>query len=165
MKNIKLKMIETLELEPLPGEGGFFKRTYCSNDFVEAKTLSGKLVKRPRSTSILFLVGGEDFSALHKLEFDEVFSFSDGEPCKMFLIDDKGSGHTVILGRDLAKGEKPHFTVPAGWLQGLRSIGEWSLVSASMSPGFDYEDFSMPNRTDLLKKYPNLKDDIKKYTR
>ena len=113
IKNMKLKMIETLELEPLHGEGGFFKRTYCSTEFVEAKTISGKLVKRPKSTSILFLVGGEDFSALHKLEFDEVFSFNDGDPCKMFLIDDKGSGHTVILGRDVHKGERAHFTVPA----------------------------------------------------
>ena len=86
---MKSKIIKALELEPLSGEGGFFKRTYCSTEIVEAVTLSGKKVKRPKATSILYLIGGEDFSSLLKLEFDEFFAFTDGDPCRMFLIDDK----------------------------------------------------------------------------
>jgi predicted cupin superfamily sugar epimerase len=59
----KETIIKRLDLEPLEGEGGFFRRTHCSSEFINALTLSGKRVQRPKSTSILFLVGGEDFSA------------------------------------------------------------------------------------------------------
>lgn len=161
----KETIIKRLDLEPLEGEGGFFRRTHCSSESINALTLSGKRVQRPKSTSILFLVGGEDFSALHKLEFDEFYHFSDGESCELFLIDNLGNSHKIILGKDFSKGHVLQFMVPAGWLQGLRSLGEWSLVGTTMSPGFDFDDFLLPTQKELLEKYPSLKNDITRFTR
>jgi predicted cupin superfamily sugar epimerase len=161
----KETIINNFDLKPLEGEGGFFRRTYCSSESVKAVTLSGKSVQRPKSTSILFLVGGEDFSALHKLEFDEFYHFSDGNSCELFLIDNTGKSHKIILGKDISKGHVLQFMVPAGWLQGLRSLGEWSLVGTTMSPGFDFDDFSLPTQKELLEIYPNLKKEILRFTR
>ena len=161
----KEALIKALNLEPLKDEGGFFRRTHCSDETVTRVTLSGKTVQRPKSTAILYLVGGDDFSALHKLEFDEFYHFSDGDPCELFLIDKQGKGHNIKLGKDYSKGQILQFMVPAGWLQGLKTLGDWSLVGTTMSPGFDFDDFHMPQQDELLKKYPYLETDILRFTR
>jgi predicted cupin superfamily sugar epimerase len=33
--------------------------------------------------------------------------------------------------------------VPADWWQAARSLGDWSLVTCSVGPGFDFADFEL----------------------
>lgn len=157
----KEEKIRELRLEPLEGEGGFFRQTQKSEELVTAKLWSSqKEALRPRLTSILFLVGGEDFSALHSLELGEEFRFLDGAPCEQVQITPGGELSKTILGK-----ENQEAYVKAGNLQGLRSLGDWSLLGAVMSPGFDYADLHVPTRAELLERFPALRAQIERYTR
>jgi len=132
---------------------------------VTVKKSLGVEVERPKATSILYLVGGDDFSALHRLEFNEFYHFSVGASVEIFLIHSSGKSETVFLGPKVDKGEKLQLMIPAGTLQGVRSLGDWSLMGTAMCPGFDFDDFQMPTREELIMKYPDLKADITRFTR
>lgn len=160
----KEDIIRTLSLAPLPGEGGFFRQTTRGPEDISCRLhSSGEEVLRPSLTAILFLVGGEDFSALHWLELGELFHFREGAPCELVQITPGGQLKRSVLGR--GEGELAQAYVPAGNLQGLRSLGEWSLVGAVMSPGFDYADLHLPPRQELLRQFPHLRAEIERFTR
>ncbi len=57
-------LIEQLGLEPLPGEGGFFKRVHS---FMKEDRLLGSV--------IYYLITEESYSSLHYLSTDEVWFF------------------------------------------------------------------------------------------
>jgi predicted cupin superfamily sugar epimerase len=48
-----------------------------------------------------------------------------------------------VLGTDLAAGQRPQAVVPAGWWQAATSLGAWTLVGCTVSPGFDFAAFEM----------------------
>jgi hypothetical protein len=47
------------------------------------------------------------------------------------------------LGPDVLGGASPQIVVPKGWWQAARSLGEWTLVSCTVSPGFRFEGFEL----------------------
>ncbi len=161
----KQEIIKQLGMIPLDGEGGFFKQTHLSDVLVESKLKNGKLIKRPSCTSILYLIGGEDFSALHRLEINEFFHFVAGATCELTQINEQGVLTKTKLGSELDKETSSQEIVFAGNLQGLRSLGEWTLLGTYMSPGFSFEDFEIPSRGELLERFPNLKNEVLSLTR
>ena len=56
-----------------------------------------------------------------------------------------GSGpiHRVTLGPDLAKGESPQGIVPANHWQAAETLGDWTLVGATVAPGFEFATFEL----------------------
>ena len=138
-----------LHLEPLPLEGGLFRRTF---------TGSG-------ATAILFMLIGDDVSALHRLTGDEVYFHHGGGPLRMLLIEPDGTHHEVLIGSDVAAGEQPQLHVPALWWQGSSAGGPWSLVSTVVSPGFDWHGFTLGDRTELTALAPTAAGRIAELTR
>lgn len=128
------ELAAALDLELLPLEGGLYRRTF---------TGSG-------ATAILFMLIGDDFSAMHRLETDEIYFHHSGSPLKMLLIDPAGAASEVIIGPDALAGQHPQFHVPAYWWQGSSTDGPWSLVSTVVSPGFDWRDFVLGDREVLV---------------
>jgi len=55
--------------------------------------------------------------------------------------------------------------VPGGELQAARTAGEYTLTACFVAPGFDFADFSMPSRDELLLVYPERKELILAFTR
>ena len=49
----------------------------------------------------------------------------------------------IVLGVDLATGERPQAVVPADWWQTARSLGDWTLVGCTVAPGFDFSQFEL----------------------
>lgn len=157
----KEEMIRDLALEPLPGEGGFFRQLVRTDKKIPCRLFStGAEVLRPEKTAIRYLAGGEDFSALHVLEFGETFHFLDGAPATMVQLTPDGA-----LKEECLDSANKKVFVPAGTLQGLRSNGEWTLLSCEMSPGFEYEDLRVPSREELLTRFPQHEALIRKFTR
>lgn len=156
MKNQIEKIINQLNLEPHP-EGGFFKETYRSATQIDEATLGEPFVgARNISTGIYFLLTADTFSAFHKINQDEMWHFYDGSPLKIHMISARGEYSETIVGRNLAAGEMPQFTVPAGTWFGATVIesNNFSLVGCTVSPGFDFRDFQMPAQKELLKRFP-----------
>lgn len=156
------RVIELLDLQPHP-EGGWYAETFRSPAMVNLP--DGR--ERSAVTSIHFLLEAGGFSAWHRVASDEIWHFQEGNGLELVTIDPKGSAVTTLLGPDLSVGMKTHHAVPAGWWQAARSVGTagHTLVVCTVSPGFDFADFEMPRREDLLVLFPGQRDLILEFTR
>jgi hypothetical protein len=98
-----------LKLEPLPVEGGFFRRSYTS-----AHAVGMPRGNRPMSTAIFYLLETGTFSEMHVLASDEIYHFYLGDPVEMLQLFPDGSSAVFTLGQDLAAGQHVQLVVPAG---------------------------------------------------
>lgn len=148
------EIIERLQLVPLTIEGGYFRETYRAPLIVPAATLPSEYSgDRNASTAIYYLLTPDTFSAIHRVKSDEVFHFYAGDAVEMLQIRPDGTAKVVIIHNDLADGREPQVIVPAGVWQGCRLLpgGQWALMGCTVAPGFDYADFELAERDDLLK--------------
>ena len=147
------EVIASLDLSPHP-EGGFYAETFRALPL--PADLPGRGA-RAASTAIYFLLRREDFSALHVVASDEVWHHYLGDPLELCCFDAMGVQRTVELGRDLARGQRPQHVVRAGELQGARVLDGphgFALCGCTVAPGFDFADFRMPSRAELLAQLP-----------
>jgi predicted cupin superfamily sugar epimerase len=129
-----------LRLAPHPREGGFYVRTYESGEMVSLDRYPGP---RHTGTAIYYLLEPGTFSEMHRLQSDEVFHFYAGDAVEMLQLRDGQPGHVVVIGNDLAAGERPQVVVERNVWQGsrLRAGGRWALLGCTVSPGFEFEDY------------------------
>ena len=133
MKNAD-DIISELQLLPHP-EGGYFRET-----FRDAAENEGRSV----GTAIFFLLRAGEVSRWHKVDAAEIWHFYAGSPLELGLADEDGkNARTETLGIDLANGELPQRVIPTGWWQQARSLGDWTLVGCTVSPGFEFSGFEM----------------------
>ncbi|MBU6374633.1 MAG: cupin domain-containing protein [Bdellovibrionales bacterium] len=163
------ELIEKLGLKPLPEEGGYYKETYRHVVGIPAEAAGiSRSGSRRLATAIYYVVVPSSFSALHLLQkSDEIFHFYGGDPVEMIQIDPQGKLHTFVLGADVMAGESPQVVVPGGNWQALRlkEGGAWALMGTTVSPGFEFEDFELKSREELLKLFPQHRDAVLKFTR
>ncbi|MEO6603935.1 MAG: cupin domain-containing protein [Polyangiaceae bacterium] len=157
------QVITALGLTPHP-EGGFFRETFRAPSVVAAPFAQ---VPRAASTAIYFLLRAGDFSAFHSVRSDEVWHHYLGATLELHTIDPTGGYERIELGPNLLNGELPQWVVPANHLQGARIIGGdgFGLFGCTVAPGFDFADFSMPDRSELVARFPTLADLIESFTR
>src|SRR5215469_8377275 len=136
---------EILGLQPHPVEGGWFVRTYESGERVAAEAFGDGRYPGARftGTAIYYLLEPGTFSEMHRLRSDEIFHFYAGDPVEMLQLLPDGSGRTVVIGNDLAAGQRPQVLVERGVWQGSRLVGggRWALLGCTVTPGFEYEDY------------------------
>ncbi len=134
-------VVSDLGLEPLPDEGGFFRRTHFDE----------------YGSVILYVLGGEHVSRMHRLDGPETWYHHAGAPVELLVIDSH-EATTVMLGSDSAAGHVPQYTVPAGAHQGALSMGRWSLTSTSMAPRYDERNFALSPIQALIVAFPAISD-------
>ncbi len=150
-------VIRVLDLQPLAMEGGFFRETYRSKLRLAPSCLGAPYrQEKAAGTAIYYLLTPETFSALHRLPTDEIFHHYLGGPVEMLQLWPDGRSNVVLIGSDLAAGQQPQVVVPAGVWQGSRLLpgAEFALMGTTMAPGFDYADFELGLRGELIEKYP-----------
>lgn len=151
-------LVKKLEMLPHP-EGGYYKEVYRCDEKISQKALPVRFTgDRNFATAIYFLIGKDNFSALHKIKSDETWHFYYGDTLEVIEIDDTGNLKITLVGNKLEEGEVFQYTVKAGTWFGSRvkAGGSFSLVGCTVSPGFDFDDFEMAERTDLIAKFPAL---------
>jgi len=158
--------INQLGLEPHP-EGGCFKEIYRSEATVPGEALPGYDGPRNLGTSIYFLLQDEEFSALHRIKQDELWHFYAGSTLTVHVIDVAGRYSPIRMGPDPEAGECVQALVPGGSLFGASVDGSrgYALVGCTCIPGFDFADFEMLGRDELLGRYPQHKELIERLTR
>ena len=162
------QLIRQLDLRRLPVEGGFYRETYRSPLELPAGSLGpGYGGARSAGTAIYYLLTPDTSSALHRLPGPEVYHFYLGDAVEMVQLEAGGAGGVVILGPDLAAGEKLQVVVPGGVWQGsrLRPGGAFALMGTTMTPGFEFEDYEAGVAADLRVRYPAFADWIDRLTR
>ena len=163
----------TLRLEPHPREGGWFVQTYTAGAVLPVSAYAGSSdpvrYSGPRrlSTAIYYLLEPTTFSEMHRLGSDEIFHHYAGGAVEMLQLWPGGRIERVVLGKDLAAGQRPQLIVPRGVWQGSRLLGsdEWALLGCTVSPGFDYADYETGTCAELLSGWPAATTLIKALTR
>ena len=149
-------------------EGGYYKETYRSNGLIKNNNLSDHFLgDRNYSTCIYFLLTSEKFSAFHKINQDEIWHFYSGTTLKLHMISLDGNYSFVLIGNDLLNNEKPQFVVPAQYWFAAEIIKEnsFAFTGCTVSPGFDFKDFVLPKREELIALFPKHSKIIKQLTR
>lgn len=148
--------IEKLNLQSHP-EGGYFAETYRSEEIIPSDFLPERYIgERNFGTAIYFLLKGNQHSSFHKLKSDEVWHFYTGSGLTLYVIDFEGYLHQNILGPEFEKGEQFQITVSANqWFAAkVNDPNRFSLVGCTLAPGFDFNDFELADRSQLVKQYP-----------
>lgn len=159
--------IQKLALEAHP-EGGYYRQTYRADLVLSQGALPPQFTGlRPASTAIYFLLEGEDFSAFHRLRSDELWHFYVGGQLVIHVIEPEGRYSEIQLGSDPDAGVVLQAAVKAGcWFASrVRDGKSYALVGCTVAPGFDFEDFELAKRKELVRRYPQYGEVIVKLTR
>lgn len=127
-------VIRTLNLKPHP-EGGWYAETH------RVPAPDGQ---RSPGTAIYYALGEGERSHWHHVDATEIWHWHAGAPLELSLA--ASDAHTPIahvLGPDLTAGQRPQVVVPVHHWQAARSLGAWTLVGCTVSPGFDFSGFVM----------------------
>ncbi|MBD2480442.1 cupin domain-containing protein [Planktothrix sp. FACHB-1365] len=160
------QLIEKYQLIPHP-EGGYFRETYRSEGVIPDSALPDNFTgDRNYCTGIYFLLPQGTKSCLHRIQSDEMWHFYLGGSMTLVLMHEDYGVQNIILGSDIQAGETVQFIVPAGWWFGgyPNSESAYSFVGCTVAPGFDFADFELASRTDLISQFPESSELILKLT-
>jgi len=150
--------IDLYRLQPHP-EGGWYREVHRST--TSLGLLPGYPGKRTALTAIYFLLAAGEFSAFHRVRSEEAWVHLAGAPLELVLLEKEPRFRTIA---PAGYGE-PLAVVPAGALQAARTLGEFTLVSCLVAPGFDFADFEIPSRKELLRSHPRYAHLVRSFTR
>jgi predicted cupin superfamily sugar epimerase len=144
-------------------EGGYFRRTYAAEDQPRVATPAGE---RYSLTSIFYLLTRESPTGhFHRNRSDIVHYFQLGDPITYYLLHPDGRLETVVMGQDVAAGQRLQLTVPGG-IWKASSLGEgphgYGLISEAVSPGFDYADMTLGDAATLAEAFPEHADLVRR---
>ncbi|XP_010498322.1 PREDICTED: uncharacterized protein LOC104776028 [Camelina sativa] len=158
-------------------EGGFFSETLRDTSILLSTSQLPPTFKVDRavSTCIYFMLPSGSVSHLHRIPMAETWHFYLGEPLTVVELHDDGKLKFTCLGPDLIEGDqKPQYTVPPNvWFGSFPtkdvrfshdgtlvkaeprdSENHFSLVGCTCAPGFQFEDFELAKRSDLVSQFP-----------
>ncbi|MCL4550073.1 MAG: cupin domain-containing protein [Bacteroidetes bacterium] len=159
------RIIKKLRLTSHP-EGGYFKETYRAKQKIDGNVLQKNFIGvRNISTSIYFLLDGYQVSLFHKIKSDELWHFYKGSPIILHCLNNNDY-KKILVGNNFSKGELPQCVIEAGtWFAAeVKNKKSYSLVGCTVAPGFDFADFKLAKRSELLKRFPNREKLILRFT-
>jgi uncharacterized protein len=167
---------QLLGLQPHPREGGWYVRTYEAAEALAPSAFSDGRYRTPRrtGTAIYYLLEPATFSEMHLLASDELFHHYAGDTVEMLQLHPEGLSQRLRLGKDLRAGERPQLLVSRGVWQGSRLLPSaqagpeahgWALLGCTVSPGFEFEDYTFAPREELVAQWPREAELISALTR
>jgi predicted cupin superfamily sugar epimerase len=156
--------IEHLNLRAHP-EGGYYKETYRSAEQISTTALPDRFAgTRHISTAIFFLLRSSDRSLFHRIKSDELWHYHAGSALYIYVLKDELQVFT--LGSNLRNGETLQVVVPANCWFGpqVARPNSYTLSGCTVAPGFDFNDFEIAKRDELLKTFPAHRDIIRALT-
>lgn len=159
------ELIERLQLVRHP-EGGWYRESYRSKEVIQEEALPNRFAgDRSISTAIYFLLQAGGISSFHRIKSDEIWHFYAGETLILHVIAPQREYYHLKLGTNIKDGESLQCAIPAGCWFGAEASGSgYSLVGCTVAPGFDFADFELGNRDDLINQYPDHKEIIVQMT-
>ncbi len=127
------EIIAALGLKPHP-EGGHFHET-----FRDPREVDGRSV----GTAIYYLLGVGEVSAWHRVDAAEIWHWYAGAPMVITVSENGHDASARHLGPDVMRKQHPQIVVPAHAWQTATSLGAWTLVGCTVSPGFSFDGFEM----------------------
>ena len=131
------RIVARLGMRPLPVEGGRFAQSF----------------RGTACSAIYYLLVAPEFSALHRLDRLEIYSYHAGAPARLLVLDGDRVSEPV-LGPDVAAGQRPQVVVPAGAWQGSTSLGAWTLMGTVVVPPYTDDCVEFGRADPLTTRYP-----------
>ena len=154
--------ITLFDLQQHP-EGGWFVETYRSETVIAADALpSPYLSERSAATSIYYLLKAGEKSHFHRLRSDELWFFHAGSPMRLHIIEPSGEYSEVLLG--VEKRNLPQCRILAESWFAAEPVGEFALVGCVVAPGFEFDDFELASREDLISQFPQHASLVENFT-
>jgi predicted cupin superfamily sugar epimerase len=155
-----------LGLMPHPREGGWYVRSWEAQVAASCFSDGRYAESRRTSTAIYYLLEPGTFSAMHRLASDEIFHHYLGGAVEMLQLLPGGLSQRVVIGPDLAAGQRPQQVVPRGVWQGSRLLKPegWALLGCTVSPGFEYADYTGATAESLIVEWPQEAEGIRSLT-
>lgn len=154
--------IKRLNLQPHP-EGGFFSEIFRSQEIIPEQNLPERFdIPHCFSTYIYFLLKSGQISKFHRHKSDEIWNFLDGSPLILYFVDKIGKLNKIVLGKNLEEKQVLSYVVPPEcWMASMPSEdNSYSLVGCMVAPGFEFNDFEIADKKELLKEYSDYSDII-----
>ncbi|KAL6226814.1 hypothetical protein ACLB2K_000774 [Fragaria x ananassa] len=172
------QIVENLKLNPHQ-EGGFFSETFRDTSIVLplCQLPPDYKVDRPVSTAIYFLLPTGDVSRLHRIPCAETWHFYLGEPLTVVELNEvDGKVKLTNLGPNfIDEDQQPQYTVPPNvWFGAFPtkdynispdgaltkaaprdSETHYSLVGCTCAPAFQFQDFELAKRSEIIKQFPD----------
>ncbi|MEO1291222.1 MAG: cupin domain-containing protein [Pseudomonadota bacterium] len=126
-------IIAALDLSPHP-EGGFYRETWRGTAGADGRAVG---------TAIYYMLTVDDFSHWHRVDADEIWHWYSGAPLSLSISPNGHDASAHLLGPHIGTGQAPQFRVPAGHWQSATSMGAWTLVGCTVSPGFEFSGFEL----------------------
>ncbi|MFA4578310.1 cupin domain-containing protein [Xanthomonas perforans] len=136
-------LIRSLDLAPHP-EGGHYRRIHAS-----ARQVTDNGQTRPAMTAIRFLLSAGECSAWHRVDAEETWHWQLGDALELLIYDPCTEQVQRVIVDAADRGEPMH-VVPAGCWQAARSLGDFTLVGCTVSPGFVWEGFALLDKASPL---------------
>ncbi len=145
MPNTAFFWVDKLQMLPHP-EGGFYKETFRSDLQVD-----GGWGVRSALTSIFYLLEGDDFSGFHRIKSSELWYHHAGGILLVHEINPEG-----ILKTHQLSAENPFAAIqPNSWFASeVADKNNFVLVSCAVAPGFDFADFELAKRSEIVQEFP-----------
>ena len=88
----------------------------------------------------------------------------EGGTLEIYSIDNSGKLTVHTLGKNFENNEEPQIVIKAGeWFGSkVKDKDSYALVGCTVSPGFDFADFELGDKNELLKRFPQHKEVIEK---
>lgn len=156
-KNRILEIINKYAMQAHP-EGGYYKETYRGELEIN---------NRKNATSIYFLLDGDSVSHFHSIKSDELWYYHEGDALRVHMVSPEGEYSFVDLGPQLDQGQTHQALVPANYIFGSEVLSEelnYALVGCVVSPGFDFEDFKLYKKEEMLKLIPEQRELVSRLT-
>jgi hypothetical protein len=151
------ELILRLRMKPHP-EGGHYAEVFRSGAVIEPSDGRGA---RAALTSIYFLLCAGEDSRWHRVASDEVWCHLEGAPIELHRLDAATRRVQSVRLAAVSDEAAPQCTVAAGQWQAARALGNYSLATCLVAPGFDFADFELmasddPLRAWLRREHPAL---------
>ena len=146
-----LDRIEALKqayaLKPHP-EGGWFSEVYTAPFERDGRPLAG---------SIHFLLDGGELSHFHEIDCDEIWYHHEGCGLKLTILC-RGEMREILLGRDVAGGQRAMAVVPAGAVFAAENLDaqSYAFLSCATTPAFRYDGFRLIGQRELAARFPRF---------
>jgi uncharacterized protein len=156
-----------LDLEP-NATCGFVKLTFVTRQELAVGALPAPFAQaRPVGSALYFMVTPEAPVQLHRIMNDQLYHYYLGDPLELFLLHADGKSERIMVGSDIAAGQRVQFLIPGGTFHTARLAGRptgpqrWFLSASTEWPGVIPADVEIGDVGAMAAKYPAIDAEIR----
>jgi predicted cupin superfamily sugar epimerase len=145
------QLIEALHLKVLPGESGYLG---LIGESAQTAQFDGRPLKI-QSQVYYMLTRDRPINYLHWLASDDTHILIEGGPVDYFIFHPDGHVEKIVLGRDIAAGQRPVVAVPGGCWKALRlhKGASYALMANALSPEWTPDRVKIGAGKDWVSRY------------